>query len=495
MKLFDFLNKFKNKKTKKTQAQMLNGFAPIFNMFGNDIYASDVVQQAISCIVTEMTKLSPQHIRKTQLGSEPVNGQLQRILDYPNTTMTQSDFLEKIMWNLFLNYNSFILPIYDITYDNDGNEVRTLTSMYPLSPIQTEILEDSRGILFINFKFYTGYETTVRYEDIIHIRYRYSVNEYMGGNELGQPDHDALNTTLELNNVLLQGVSKALKSSFAINGIVKYNTLMDDGKMEANLKKLEQSILDNESGFVGMDIKGEFIPLQNKIQLVDATTLKFIDEKILRHFGVPLSILTGDYTPQQFEAFHNKTLEPLIKKLGEAFTQAIFTDREKGFGNRIKFYGRELSFMTTSEKLEMARIYGDRGSMFENELREIVGLSPLPELAGVRMQSLNYVDSSIANKYQLGSQTNGQVVDDGSGDGATDGDVTVGVSAAQQVIKKPLLVGQINSLTEIVKGYQNNEYTYSQAKNMLVIGVGISESEATLVLDKQDEIIDSGGVE
>ena len=70
------------------------------------------------------------------------------------------------------------------------------------------------------------------YSDVIHIRYRYSINELMGGNELGQPDNKALLKTLELNNTLLQGVAKALKSSFAINGVIKYNTLMDDGKME-----------------------------------------------------------------------------------------------------------------------------------------------------------------------------------------------------------------------------------------------------------------------
>ena len=35
---------------------MLNGYTPIFSQFGNDIYASDVVQQAIVCIVDEMKK-------------------------------------------------------------------------------------------------------------------------------------------------------------------------------------------------------------------------------------------------------------------------------------------------------------------------------------------------------------------------------------------------------------------------------------------------------
>lgn len=129
--------------------------------------------------------------------------------------------------------------------------------------------------------------------------------------------------------------------------------------------------------------------------MVDATTLKFIDEKILRNFGVPLPILTGDYTKAQYEAFYQKTLEPLIISIGQAFTMTLFSDREKGFGNKIVFYPHELIFMDTNQKLEMVRMLGDSGALYENEKRVAFGLRPLPELAGVRMMSKNYgtVDS------------------------------------------------------------------------------------------------------
>lgn len=148
-------------------------------------------------------------------------------------------------------------------------------------------------------------------------------------------------------------------------------------------------------------MKGEFIPFQNKIQLVDQPTLQFIDEKILRHFGVPLPILTGDYTKEQYEAFYQKTLEPLILSISQAFTKVLFTDREKSFGNEIMFYAKALIFMNTTQKLEMIRLLGDSGALFENEKRIMFGLQPLPELAGQRMQSLNYVNSNVADKYQL----------------------------------------------------------------------------------------------
>lgn len=63
----------------------------------------------------------------------------------------------------------------------------------------------------------------------------------MGGNESGQPDNYSLLQTLQLNKDLLEGVSKAMKAGYAVNGVVKYNTLMDDGTVEKTSKKWKQS--------------------------------------------------------------------------------------------------------------------------------------------------------------------------------------------------------------------------------------------------------------
>lgn len=386
MGLIDFINKFRKTKVDKEYAKILNGLSPIFSQFGQDIYASDVVQQAISCIVTELTKVNPFHIKKSGGDSVPVeNSTIQRLLDQPNERMTQSDFFEKVYWQLFLNYNAFIIPTY--TKDNKGN--KQYTGLYPIQPTNVTFLQDPTGNLFIKFNFMNGYETTLRYSDVIHIRYRFSINDLMGGNEFGQPDNKALLKTLELNNTLLEGVAKALKSSFAINGVIKYNTLMDDGTMEKNIKDIEKRLANNESGFLPLDIKGEYIQLQNKIQLVDATTLKFIDEKILRNFGVSLPILTGDYTKAQYEAFYQKSLEPVLKKTGESFSMTMFTDREKGFGNKIILYPHELIFMDTSQKIELFDVLVDSASCYKNELRTAFGMRPLPELAGQIAMSSN----------------------------------------------------------------------------------------------------------
>ena len=414
MGIVDFINKFKSYKQSKSYAKMLNGLIPVFSQFGTDIYASDVVQQAINCIVMEMKKLIPQHIRENGNDPIPVNDSLQRLLEEPNERMTTSDFIEKIFWQLFLNYNAFVIPTYTTSFDSEGKKIKNYTGLYPIAPIRVEIQQNSLGHLFYYFKFINDYECTLAFEDVIHIKYRYSVNEFMGGNEQGQPDNKALLKTLELNNILLQGVGKALKSSFAINGIVKYNTLLDDGKMDEAITKLEKHLKNNESGFLPLDIKGEFIPLQNKIQLVDDKTLKFIDEKILRHFGVSLPILTGDYTKAQYEAFYQKTLEPLIISIGQEFSKKLFTTREKSFGNKIKFYPHELIFMNTDQKINLFDILVDTASCYQNELRVAFGMRPLPELAGKIAMS--------SNKNNAVNNDTGNNLDDKNNNGNDGGD-------------------------------------------------------------------------
>ena len=410
MEWFDRLFKRQPKNTKF--APTMNGFAPIYTQFGTNIYASDVVQQALKCIVDEMKKLNPMHVRYINNDPNPVKGSVQDVLENPNELMTTSEFIEKTTWLLLLNYNAFIIPTYYTWIDDKtGQERRYYESLYPIKPDQVDFIEDANGRLYVKFYFWNGENTTIPYDDVIHLKYNYSVNQYMGGDEFGQPNHKPLLNTLQLNDQLLKGVAKAMNASYTINGVVKYNTLLDDGKTETALKELERKLANSESGFLPLDMKAEFTPLERRTQIVDENTLKFVDEKILRNWGISLPILTGDYSKEQYEAFYQKALEPLIKTFSQGFTKKMFTKREKAFKNRVEFYPEDLIFMTTAQKIELVNMLSPTGAMFENEKRTIFGLMPLPELEGKRYMSLNWIDANDASQYQVG-KVNVDVVDE-----------------------------------------------------------------------------------
>lgn len=370
---------------------MLNNNYPIFSQFGNDIYASDVVQQAIFTIVNEMKKLNPKHIRRQGFDLQPVYDEYQTVLERPNELMTTSDLIEKVTWQVMLNYNAFIYIKRD--YNNKP------LALYPVEPSVVSFVQKGSTI-YVDMSFKNGETYTIPYNSFIHIKTHYSVSELMGGNENGQPDNDALLKVLSLNDTLLQGVKKVLQSSFAINGIVKYNTMLDDGKVEKDIAKLEKQIQNSQSGLIGIDLKSDIVQFSRNLQIVDNSILQFIDDKILRFFGVPVEIVRGNYTTEQYQAFYQKTLEPLIINYGEAFTKSLFSEREKGYRNEIVFYPKELIFMNTSQTLEMVNLLGQSGALFENEKRVAFGMPPLPELNGVRLQSLNYIDTKLAQQYQ-----------------------------------------------------------------------------------------------
>ena len=421
-----FSGLFRRQPKNSTFAPTFNGFAPLFSQYGTNIYAFDTVRQVLACIAREIKKLNPTHIRIRNGDPSPVKSTVQDVLDNPNELMTTAEFLEKCIYLLLLNDNLFILPTYYTWIDEaSGAERRYYESLYPIKPSQVDFIQDQTGTLFVKFWFWNGETTTVRYADVIHVRRNFAVNEYMGGNEFGQPDHDAILDTLNLNREILKEIAKAAKASYAVNGIVKFNTLLDDGKTEKALKELEQKLKNNESGFLPLDLKAEFVPIEHKNEVVDDSVLDFIDKKILRFWGVPRCILEGDYTKEQYEAFYQSCLEEIIKSISQAFTKKLFTDREKAFGNRVELYPKELIFMTVSQTLEMINILAPTGAMFENEKRTALGLRPDPALEGKRYMSLNWVSADIAEQYQLKNVKNMSVnvVDESKQENLTEEDV------------------------------------------------------------------------
>ena len=370
MAFWDFLNKKnKNNNNKFHRFEGLNWQpASYYTPAITDVFETDVVQQVIWCITQEAKKLEPRHVIRKENGYKLVNDNIQSVLDDPNVFMTTADFIEKVIYNLLTTNNSFVLPVWD-----NG----ALSALHPLQPVNVDFIQDITDSIFIKFTFSNGYESTVHYQDVIHIRYNFGANEFLGGNSQGKPDVKAIKNAAQLNETLLKGVQKSLASSYAVNGVVKYNTMMDEGKTEAALAELTKKLNNNESGFMPLDLKAEFIPFNKDVKMVDEATLKFIDEKLLRFYGVSLSILTGDFTTAQYEAFYQKVLEPIVITLNQAFSKTLFSKRETfSFGHKIIFYTSKLNFMSMSEKERIGTLLSNTGAATRNEIRHLFGLEP-----------------------------------------------------------------------------------------------------------------------
>ena len=383
-----FLKKFFKKAEKQIvyiSEDILSGRTPIFwTDRGESIYVYDVVQQAIYSIVTELKKLDPVHVRSMHNGDfVSVDGNVQSVLDAPNPFMTTSDFIEKIAWTLLLNYNAFVYPMW---------EGKTLRALYPLQPslVEFDYNYGGSGQTWCRFHFPNGFYTDLPYESIIHLRHKYSVSEIMGGNAEGQPDLKPLEDTVKLNDALLKGLAKSLNMQTAINGMVKLKTMANTEDQIAKIKEFERKLQANESGIGITDIGSEFIPITKQVNLLDATTLEFIDKKVLRWFGVSIPIVDGVASPDELQAFYQKTIEPMVKSWSQAFTKGLFTNHAaQGFKNQIKFFEKELIFMNNDQKIKVFDLLVDTASCYKNELRMNFGMRPRKDFEGQIASSSN----------------------------------------------------------------------------------------------------------
>ena len=407
-----FSKLFGNKgKQQNSRARFLNNQAG-FSQFGDDIYASDVVQNCIDVIATECSKMSPRHVRVNDNDEQTIpKSSINRLFRVaPNSLMTTRDFIEKIVWQLYLNYNCFIYPVYETYLDKQKKARKNYTGFYPLSPTQVVFEQDPTGKLFVHFYFSQGDDFTIAYENVIHLRKKYSVNDIMGGGYNGQPDNDALISILETNSIVVEGVGKAIKTSLSIRGILKVNTVLNDADQKTELAKFEALMASGEAGILPLDLKGEYLPISSDPQIVDQDTMEYLDTKVMRWFGVSKAILDGDFEGESYGAFYEKTLEPLMVSLGQAFTKTLFSVRELDVGNAIVFYQKNMMYLSTESKLDIIKIAGEQGLMTNDQKLMLLGYPPLGGEEGAkRTQSLNYVDTDLVNEYQTAKSNAPQI--------------------------------------------------------------------------------------
>lgn len=390
MGLFDFLKK-KEKQGALTYAPTMTGYNPTFTSFGDNVYASDIVVQSIRCKANEFKKLDPHHVRTTGGKQQTItDSSIARVLKRPNPFMTQADFLEKITILRELTKNCYIYPTYYIT---QGGE-RYYTGLYPLKPQRVDYMQDGKGNLYLHFVFYNGYETTLPADSVIHWRKDYGVNDYFGGGAFGGNDNDGLLTMLERYDLLTQGIAQALKCSCQINGIAKLNTYASEENQKQKEQEFQQRILNNEGGILFTDHKIEYTQLPRDVKLVDAETLKFFYETILRANGTSLAILNGDYTKQQKEAYYEHALEADIKSLGQAMSKVMFSDREAAFGNEIVLYPNDINFMTMENKIAYMQVAVPAGALSVNQILKMGGFPPIEGGDDIRPRGFNSLDGT-----------------------------------------------------------------------------------------------------
>lgn len=160
------------------------------------------------------------------------------------------------------------------------------------------------------------------------------------------------------------------------------------------------------------DAKYDYTPLQDKTTPIPSTQLQYIKEEIYDYFGVSKEIVENKATQAQESAFYSGEIAPFFRKLTQAFTNCIFTEREIGHGNRIVFSANSIQFATLTEKVSAAKFLTEIGAA---TLDQILTMFDMPTIGGEdgarRVQTLNMVNAALADKYQTGQDQGPPQVD------------------------------------------------------------------------------------
>lgn len=406
MGIFNYLKNILPRSKEQMYLRWLADSAPIFTSFGKNIYYSDFVNNAIDRIASEISKIDIKSIVQAGDMLRIQNDDITRLFRFkPNPLQTTSDFLSNVEWLRRKNCNAFIYPQYEIVTFPDGRQYRRYVAFYPLKPQSIHIGVNDGQVWEIKMDFGDGSSWTLPYADLIHLKWRRGSNTIIGGgDDYGMTNDTALYRVIDALDKTIQGLPKSIEASLQIKGVYAAKTLADAEKLAKIRDDFESHITSSKSGIVALDLAGEFTPMNINAPDIPDTALKFLKSVISERYGISEAILSGDYDGEQHSAFYQTAIEDFIVQFEQAMTACLYTTREHDVGHRIKCYYSKVNYLATADKMLLADLATKTRLMTLNQISEMLGMEPFKG-GDVRMQSLNYLESSIANQYQLQNNT------------------------------------------------------------------------------------------
>ena len=395
--------RYKERKRTKQLHAILNDGQAIFSSFGENVYLSDIVNNCIDRIATEISKMTISSVIERPGKIRKQNDDISSLFLFkPNPLQTTKDFLACCEWLRRKDHNCFIYPQYETFYDENDTPRRMYTAFYPLNPAQIEIgTDDSGGIWEIKFQWRDGTSDILPYSDLVHLRWRRGKNTIIGGgNDYGRPDTCDLLKAVTILHKVMEGLPAAIESSLKLRGIYTAKTLLDQKKINEAREEFEQHLQESKSGIVAIDLAGEFTPVNMVPPDINSEVMEFIKAIIRNRYGVSEAILSGDYTGEQHSAFYQTCIEDFIVEFEQAMSSCLFTFDEQKAGHRIKCYYSRTAYLNTQNKIEIANLATNTGLMTLNQINEMFGIEPFQE-GNRRLQSLNYSEASIVDRYQI----------------------------------------------------------------------------------------------
>lgn len=364
MGLFDWLfPKEEPVKLKNTeQFKLLTAYEPIFHDHIGSVYESALVRSAIEAKARHISKL------KVELQGEAQPNLKARIKHKPNDWMTYPQFLARCSTILDCTNNLFIVPV--------QNEYLETIGFFPVLPERVSLVEDKKGKLWLKYKFVNNQTGIVEFDRCAYLNKHQFKSDFYG-----ESNH-ALSSTMDLIAINEQGIEEAVKNSASYRFMARVSNFTAPEDLAEERMRFSRENLKAENGNGGLllfpntytDIK----QLEASPYTPDEKQMQMIKDNVFDYFGINEDVIQGKADSDQLDAFFNSAIEPFAIALSEALSKAIYTERERSFGNHVYVNANRLQYMSQTAKVTVARDLGDRGILTINEIRELFNYAPLP---------------------------------------------------------------------------------------------------------------------
>lgn len=345
--------------------QTLTAYTPVFTNWSGAIYESEIVRAAIDARARHMSKLKVETYGTA-------NPSLQsKLAQGPNQWQTWSKFMYRVSTILDVQNTAFIVPVFD--------ERMTITGVFPVLPTMCSLVEYDDEI-WLRYQFANGQYAAVEFRKCaILTRHQYK-SDFFG--DSNWPLHE----TMQLLHIQNQGIQEGVKNAATFRFMATLNNFSSAADLAKERERFTETNLSSDSKAGGFllfpntykDVK----QIDVRPYAIDAAQSEQIRENVFNYYGVNKDVLQNSAKAEDLEAFFDGAIEPFAIQISEAMTRMLFSERERAQGSGLIANANRLQYMSTTQKVQMAKELGDRGAILIDEIRELFNYGPLPDGAG-----------------------------------------------------------------------------------------------------------------
>lgn len=346
---------------KTEQFKLLTAYEPVFRNHFGSVYESALVRSAIEAKARHISKL------KVGLQGEAQPNLKAKMKHAPNEWMTYPQFLARCSTILDATNNLFIVPVQD--------QYLQTTGFFPVLPERVKLIEDRKGKLWLQYTFRNNMNGIVEFDRCAYLNKHQFKSDFFGDS------NHALDSTMDLIEIQDQGIKEAVKNSASYRFMARVsNFTSPDDLAEERSRFTRENLSGENSGLLLFpNTYSDIRQIESNPYTVDTDQMKLIQTNVYNYFGVNEEIIQGKAESDQLDAFFNSAIEPFAIALSEALSRAIYTERERSFGNHVYVNANRLQYMSQTAKVTVAKELGDRGILTINEIRELFNYAPLQD--------------------------------------------------------------------------------------------------------------------